>query len=58
MSDTTNSFPTIKAMLKDKYSDAKKKKKAQAEAQASKDPMKFMKENKNMSIKHLKGVAF
>ena len=31
---------------------------ATAEKDASKDPMKYMKTHKNMSIKKLKGVAF
>jgi hypothetical protein len=36
----------------------KKHKKAGSELQASKDPMKFIKDSKNMSIKNKKGVAF
>ncbi len=36
----------------------KKHRKAKSELQASKDPMKFIQDNKNMSIKGLKGVAF
>lgn len=36
----------------------KKHKKAHAELEASKNPMKFIQDNKNMSIKGLRGVAF
>lgn len=36
----------------------KKHKKAHAEIDASKNPMKFIKDNRNMSIKGSKGVAF
>lgn len=36
----------------------KKHKKAGSELAASRDPMKFIKDNKNMSIKNKKGIAF
>jgi hypothetical protein len=58
--DTTNTFPLLKALLKEKY--AKKLKepqtKATAQLEASKDPMKYLEKNKNLSWKHLKGIAF
>lgn len=68
---TTNSFGSMKADMKDSYSDDKKKKKrfnrtktlmqpkgkATAELDASKNPQKFMADNKNMKIPK-KGFAF
>lgn len=70
---TANTFNSLKPDLKESYSDEKPKKKdrfkrtkammvpkgkATAMSQASKDPMKFIQDTKNMSIKGLKGVAF
>lgn len=68
---TANTFTSLKPDLKESYSDSKKKKrfsktkkmlepkgKATAEKEASADPMKFMKDNKNMSLKGKRGVAF
>jgi len=44
-------FQRLKDMLK-------KHRKANSELKASANPMKFIEDNKNMSIKGLKGVAF
>jgi hypothetical protein len=71
---TSNTFNSLKPDLKESYSDEKDKKKkkrfsriknltqskgkATAMSEASKDPMKFIQDTKNMSIKGLKGVAF
>lgn len=49
-----NKFKLLDKLLKAKQS---KYGKATAELDASKNPMKFIKDNKNMSIKKLKGVA-
>lgn len=67
---TANTFNSLKPDLKDTYSDSKKKKrfgrtkslmqskgKATAEAKASKDPMKALKDKSYLNIKNAKGVA-
>ena len=58
--EAANTFPLLRALLKEKY--AKKLKdpqgKATAQLEASKDPMGYLEKNKNPSWKHLKGVAF
>jgi len=68
----SNTFNSLKPDLKEAYSDNKKKKerfkrtksllqppgKATAERDASKNPMKYLEEHKNMNIKGLKGIAF
>lgn len=53
-------YNNSKPLYKEKYGRLKDlmKKKAKSELNASKNPEKFMKENKNPSIKGLKGVAF
>lgn len=43
--------------MKDTYSKRNKGPKAHSEEEASKNPMKFMKENKNFSLKGKKGIA-
>lgn len=62
-----NTFSTMNSNYKDDYSDQKKKPRfkrlrsimgSKAEKEASKDPKKFLKENKEPSIKGTKGVAF
>lgn len=62
--DSTNTFKSLQPNYKDTYSGKKRfgrlKKtigKAHAERDASRNPEKFLKENKNPSIKGLKGVA-
>lgn len=50
MSNEKQRFSHLKEMMK-------KHKKAQSELIASKDPMKFIRDNKSMSIKNKKGVA-
>jgi DnaJ-domain-containing protein 1 len=71
MADTTNTFNSLKPDMKEQYSDKKKKKdrfkrtksmmapkgKATAEARASKDPMKALKDKSFLNIKNAKGVA-
>lgn len=67
---TSNTFKSLKPDLKDTYSDEKKKSrfkrikklmqskgKATAELDASKNPMKFMKDNIEPSLKGKKGIA-
>ncbi len=67
---TSNTFDSMKTNYKEQYPDKKKKDrfkrvkkliqpsgKATAELDASKDPMKYMKSNKNMKIPS-KGFAF
>lgn len=68
---TTNSFKSLQPDLKDTYSDDKKKKdrfkrtksmlapkgKATAELEASKNPMKALKDKSYLNIKNKKGVA-
>lgn len=68
---SANTFNSMKANMKEQYPDKKKKDrfgrikkliqpdgKATAELDASKNPMAFMKANKNMSLRGKKGVAF
>jgi hypothetical protein len=67
---TSNTFNSLQPDLKESYSDKKDKfyrikkmwgkkgKKATAEKDASKNPKKFMEDNKEPSIKGLKGIAF
>jgi hypothetical protein len=68
--DSANTFKSIKPDLKESYSDSKKKKrfnrtkkmmqskgKAMAELNASKDPMKALKDKSYLNIKNAKGVA-
>lgn len=60
---TTNTFKSLQPDLKDTYSDGKKKKrfqrtrKAMAELDASKDPMKALKDKSYLNLKGKKGVA-
>lgn len=56
--ETSNNFKNLKALFKETYSRNKKKNKATAELDASKNPEGFLKKNKNPSIKGKKGVAF
>lgn len=53
MQDSKDQFKKLRALLQKKSS-----RKATAELEASKNPMKFMKDNKNMSLRGLKGVGF
>lgn len=65
---TTNTFSSMKPNYKEAYPKKKRfekvssmmqpKGKATAELDASKNPMKWMKSHKTMSIKKLRGVAF
>lgn len=68
--DTTNTFNSMKSDMKDTYSDIKKKKrfnklkealknkgKATAELDASKNPMKALKDKSYLSLKGKKGIA-
>jgi hypothetical protein len=63
MESTTNTFLSVQPDLKESYSDGKKKKrfskvrKAMAELDASKNPMKFMKDNIEPSLKGKRGIA-
>ncbi len=52
--DNKERFKKLKKMLNNKQSNYGK---ATAELDASKNPMKFIADNKNMSIKGRKGVA-
>jgi hypothetical protein len=60
---TSNTFGSLKPNLKETYSDDKKKKrfsktrKAMAELNASKDPMKALKDKSYLNLKGKKGVA-
>lgn len=66
---SNNTFSSLQPDLKETYSDKKKDRfkrtkkhlkarKAMAELNASKNPIKYLEENKEPSIKGLKGVAF
>lgn len=56
--DSTNTFSSLKAMFKDTYSKKKKvAKKATSELDASRNPMKFAKDNIEPSLKGKKGIA-
>lgn len=67
---TSNTFNSIKSDMKESYSDKKDKfhrikkiwgkkgPKATAERDASKNPKKFLEENKEPNIKKLRGIAF
>jgi hypothetical protein len=59
---TANTFGSMQPNLKEQYSDGKKKKfqrtrKAMAELDASKDPMKALKDKSYLNLKGKKGVA-
>ena len=66
MSDSSNTFKSIKPNYKESYSKKNKfkklkdslAKKATAELEASKDPEKFLKKMTNADIRKVKGVAF
>lgn len=53
--DNKERFKRLKKMLNNKQPNYGK---ATAELDASKNPMKFLQDNKNMSLKGKKGVAF
>jgi hypothetical protein len=48
-----DSFKRLRALIK-----SMPKGKATAEADASKNPMKYLKDHQNMSFKGIKGIAF
>lgn len=66
MSDSSNTFKSMKPDFKESYSKKKRfsklkkccSKKATAELEASKDPEKFLKKMTNADIRKVKGVAF
>jgi len=60
---TSNTFGSMKPIFKEEYADGKKKKrfqktrKAMAELDASKDPMKALKDKSYLNLKGKKGIA-
>ncbi len=59
---TSNTFGSLKPILKETYADGKKKRfsktrKAMAELNASKDPMKALKDKSYLNLKGKRGVA-